>query len=78
MHYQFDKWQRRSWHTDKRYYIAEIEQDLFGTWICRRTYGGIGSNRGRIMINAAPDYQSAVGLMQGIEKRRQQRGYIAA
>ena len=44
--YSPDRWQRHSWQTDSRYYMAEVTQDLFGQWQLHRTWGSRTSARG--------------------------------
>lgn len=71
----FDRWVTLSWCTDCRYYQADIMQDLFGTWLIKRSWGGLGSRLGNSKIVAARDYDHAMQLLDGVAKERQQRGY---
>jgi predicted DNA-binding WGR domain protein len=72
----FDRWITESWQTDQRYYQADIMQDLFGTWLVKRSWGGLGSRRGNSKTTSATDHDHALKLLSEVAKRRQQRGYV--
>ena len=78
MRYDTDKWEITRWHTETRYYTIEITQDLFGEWICCRTWGARHSKRGRCLINQAENYDDAIILRDTIAKQRVKRGYKMA
>lgn len=71
----FDHWITQSWRTDRRYYQAEIVQDLFGTWVLKRSWGGLGSRRRMSMTQAVESYSHALQLLEQVGKYRQKRGY---
>lgn len=72
----FEYWSKTCWQTATRYYVAEIMQDLFGTWVLRRSWGGRGSRAGNSKIVVATDYEHAVQLLETVAKQRKARGYI--
>lgn len=76
--YAVDCWSKTCWTTASRYYIAEVTQDLFGTWLLKRSWGGLGSRRGSSMTIPAENYEEALSLLADTAKRRQQRGYVRA
>ena len=73
---QADRWLVQHWRTASRYYIAEVTQDLFGTWLLKRSWGGLGSRRGSSMTIPAENYEEALSLLADTAKRRHQRGYV--
>lgn len=74
--YSVDSWTKTSWTTASRYYIAEVTQDLFGTWLLKRSWGGLGSRRGSSMTIPAENYEEALSLLDDTAKRRLKRGYV--
>lgn len=72
-----EKWITRRWTTDQRYYVVEIQQDLFGIWLVKRSWGGIGSRRGNSLTIPADSYEHALLLLAEVKKRRRTRGYQA-
>jgi len=74
--YSVDSWTKSCWTTASRYYIAEVTQDLFGTWLLRRSWGGLGSRRGSSMTITAENYEEALSLLDDTAKRRLKRGYV--
>ena len=76
--YSPDRWQRHSWQTDSRYYMAEVTQDLFGQWQLHRTWGSRTSARGGEQRLNTASYDEALQLLKVTAKRRKQRGYLPA
>lgn len=76
--YAVNCWSKTCWTTASRYYIAEVMQDLFGTWLLKRSWGGLGSRRGSSMTIPAENYEEALSLLADTAKRRRKRGYILA
>lgn len=72
----FDRWVTESWQTEQRYYQADIIQDLFGTWLVKRSWGGLGSRRGNSKTHAVTTYEDALQLIKEVSQKRQKRGYI--
>ena len=70
-----EQWLTYRWQKGNRYYVAELTQDLFGTWVLKRTWGSIHTHRGQNMTLYAEDYNHAIKLLIDIEKRRKARGY---
>ena len=68
-------WITTHWRKGDRYYVAELMQDLFGSWIVKRSWGSIHTHRGRSITLCANDYEHALKLLQNVEKRRKARGY---
>lgn len=63
-------------HPEKdRYYRAELVQDLFGAWTLILAWGGLGSRRGRMRLVSVPSYAAGLERLDGLRKRRRQRGY---
>lgn len=73
---QFDQWIKECWQTATRYYVAEIMQDLFGTWVLKRSWGGRGSRAGNSKVVVAADYDHAVKLLEAVAKQRTAHGYV--
>lgn len=71
-----EHWLTRRWQTDTRYYVVEVTQDLFGYWLVKRTWGGLGNHRGNSVTTLANDYAQALKLLEEVTKRRRQRGYV--
>ena len=75
MPYHTDQWITKRWETDRRYYMAEICQDLFGEWLVKRSWGGQQSLRGNNLTTHAEDYTHALAMLDDVAKRRRARGY---
>lgn len=73
-----DSWHREYWTTTTRYYVAEIMQDLWGSWIVKRSWGGLGNRRGSSKTVMASSYEEALKLLAEVAKQRQAREYIKA
>ena len=72
----FECWISESWQTEQRYYQADIMQDLFGTWLLKRSWGSLHSRLGNSKTLAAKDYAHALTVLEEIAKQRHKRGYI--
>ena len=70
-----DCWIKEYWTTTTRYYVAEIMQDLWGTWILKRSWGGLGNRRGNSKTVTASSYEHALSLLEEVAKQRKARGY---
>jgi len=68
---------QRSWINPEkaRYYQVFLDRDLFGDWTLIKVWGGIGSNRGRMRSTGVASYEAGIELVDGIARRRTQRGY---
>ena len=69
-------WITLRWQKGRRYYVAELTQDLFGAWLLKRTWGSIDTHRGQTKTLYADNYDHALKLLRNLEKRRKARGYI--
>jgi hypothetical protein len=72
----FNDWRRACWVTDSRYYVAEVKQDLFGSWVLERSWGSRHSQRGSRSTLLAEGYDHALALMAEVAKRRKARKYL--
>lgn len=70
-----DRAYRISWRKDSRTYSAELSQDLFGWYIVRRSWGAVGTPKGKSLVTAYPSWDEAIEVVQSVAKRREQRGY---
>jgi hypothetical protein len=70
---------QRSWINPEkaRYYQVFLDQDLFDDWTLITTWGGVGSNRGRMHSTGVASYEAGVEQMGEIARRRAQRGYAS-
>lgn len=75
MQYDTNNWRMERWETDRRFYVAEVRQDLFGNWILIRSWGSLRTQRGNSMTVMAQDYCQARQLLEEVAKRRKARGY---
>jgi len=68
---------QRSWINPEkaRCYQVFLDRDLFGDWTLIKVWGGTGSNRGRIHSTGVASYEAGIELLDGIARRRTQRGY---
>lgn len=71
----FERWLTASWQTDRRYYQAEITQDLFGTWLLKRSWGGLSNKRGNSKTYPFTEYDDAMKHFEFVMRRREKRGY---
>jgi len=65
----------RYWQSASRYYSAEITQDLFGTWLLVRRWGGRFNARGQAKTMLVDSFNAGVQLMEEIARMRKKRGY---
>jgi hypothetical protein len=59
-----------------RYYRVVLEKDLFGVWNLIACWGGLHSRRGGMRVTALASLDAGVAAVDGIAKRRRQRGYV--
>jgi len=79
--YAVCSWWTRRWEKvdpesgQRRFYTAELRQDLWGDWQFIKAWGRIGQKPSRVVIVsvAAPD--EALELGDGVAKVRRQHGY---
>lgn len=63
------------WETEKRYYLASLNRDLFGDWVVTRVWGGRSNRLGRISDVPVPDFLAGIDLLNQIAQQRKRRGY---
>ncbi|MGB5635561.1 MAG: WGR domain-containing protein [Waterburya sp.] len=73
--YTSDRWKSSLWRRDTRYYTIELRQNLFGEWIVVRSWGDLGSKRGRQLEQVCDNIKSAELVFKKAEKRRITRKY---
>lgn len=63
-------------HPEKdRYYLVDLAEDLLGDWTLVLCWGALGSRRGRLRIVGVASEAEGVAQLEGIARRRRQRGY---
>ena len=67
------RWENES---NRRYYEAWVDEDLFG-WVLTRIWGKKGTSLGQVVHQPCCDFQSGVNEINLIDKRRKQHGYNA-
>lgn len=63
------------WETRTRYYLGQVQENLFGQWELVRFWGGRGNRLGGMMIEPAISRAHALQLLADEGKRRVRRGY---
>lgn len=66
------RWENRS---QRRYYEAVVQQDLFGGWEVWRTWGGLSSARGGQLVVPSASEQAGLAELQSLATHRLRRGY---
>ena len=61
-----------------RWYLLNIMQDLFDTWLVMRSFGSLTSRRGRTIYQICADEADAWQQLTEIEYSKRQRGYVYA
>jgi predicted DNA-binding WGR domain protein len=64
------------WERDSRYYVLQLEQDLFGDWVLTRVWGRKGTALGQLRRELAVSHEEGLVRLQKEETRRQGRGYV--
>lgn len=59
-----------------RYCRVVLEKDLFGAWTLIACWGALHSRRGGMRVTALTSLDAGVAALDGIAKRRRQRGYV--
>ena len=67
--------QLHRWETATRYYLALVQENLFGDWELVRMWGGKGSRHGGGMCEPAANQMQALQLLDDTARRRERRGY---
>jgi hypothetical protein len=61
----------------QRYYIAYINQDLWGNWLVSCSWGGKNRAGGRVNHLMGSSYRDAIDCLALIHKKRLKHGYTA-
>ena len=61
-----------------RWYLLDITQDLFDTWLVVRSFGSLISRRGRTIYQICDSEAEAWQQLTEIEYSKRQRGYVYA
>jgi len=64
-------------HNMARFYVLDVQQDLFGGWWLVREHGRIGSP-GRVMQDPFPTMDAAASALAKLWKAKVRRGYLSA
>jgi predicted DNA-binding WGR domain protein len=73
--YQLTLWRAARWETTTRYYEAHVQQDLWGSWMVIRLWGGKASRRRGAKIDHFTSQEAAYAILDRITKRRLAHGY---
>ena len=68
-------WVRLRWETPSRYYEAHLGQDLWGTWVLTRIWGGRHNARGQLCRELCQDEADGQRRLKALAVRRERRGY---
>jgi predicted DNA-binding WGR domain protein len=68
---RYSRWERAT-----RYYVLQLEQDLFGDWVLTRVWGRKGTALGQLRREFVVSHAEGLARLQKEETRRQGRGYI--
>ena len=60
-----------------RFYMLDVQQDLFGGWWLIREHGRIGSP-GRVIETPFPDMDAAASALARLWRAKVRRGYASA
>lgn len=75
MRYNIDKWIKRIWITEKRFYSARLEEDIFGNWYVELLWKAIKHQGGRKVIKEMKCYDDGVAFLEKTHNLRIKRGY---
>lgn len=67
--------QMMRWETTTRYYIVRLQVNLFRDWEVMLTWGGKGTNCGRVQVHPVETYEQGMHRIKQVARRRRQRGY---
>ena len=63
------------WERGTRYYLAQLDRDLFGEWVLTRIWGRKGTAQGCRVSEPVRDEAEGLRKLQAVAKRRKQHGY---
>lgn len=72
-----ENWITQRWvnNQTRRYYEVRLCQNLFGEWVVRLSWGGIGNRLGGEGERQVADYPAALAEMEAVSQRRRRHGY---
>ena len=70
-----DEFPPQLWLTEQRYYMLQVQLNLFGDWELLKAWGGRGSRRGGYRVMPAQDAGQAMTFLNTESHRRARRGY---
>lgn len=79
--YAVCSWWTRRWEKvdpacgQRRFYTAELRQDLWGDWLFIKAWGRIGQKPSRVVIVSVSNPGEALDLVDDVAKVRRQRHY---
>ena len=68
-------WMHVLWHTDTRWYKAELTQDLFGSWVLFLSWGSRKTRQVHTRTTCYQIWEEANREFDKVRKRRVTRGY---
>lgn len=68
-------WHSR-WEKATRYYVLQLEQDLFGDWVLTRVWGRKGTALGQLRREPSISPEEGLARLKKEEARRLGRGYV--
>ena len=77
MRYNLDNWLNLRFfrEADGRYYMISLEQDILGSWLVKRVWGGKTKAAGVVKITEVKDRGTAKLMIDNISERRISHGY---
>lgn len=70
-----DQIPQQHWLTEQRFYLLQVQQNLFREWELLKAWGGRDSRRGGYRVVPAQDAGQAMALLNTESRRRARRGY---
>jgi hypothetical protein len=74
--YELNQWKSARWRRGERFYRCDVRQDLFGTWVLVKEWGGIISGNWGKKETVCEGYAEAEALFEAVAKRREKRDYV--
>lgn len=68
-------WITKHWRRDTRYYTANLQQDLWGSWVLVQAWGQIGTRPGRSKTTLCESYENGLILLEKVNRQRLKQGY---
>ncbi|OFA15477.1 hypothetical protein A4U49_12470 [Acidithiobacillus ferrivorans] len=80
--YAVCSWWTRRWEKvdpesgQRRFYTAELRQDLWGDWLFIKAWGRIGQRPSKVVIAPVMGAAEALELAGQVAQKRRQHGYV--